>query len=123
MNRTAEIAKTIRSDLKAAFPGVKFSVRTSVFAGGSSIDVAVVSAPVTIHSAEFLAFENANPASHYEGNRWTDDATVFLHAVEAVASRLHEDSSDSQSDYFCCNFYFCYGFARLRLRLRKLRMI
>jgi len=32
-------AKKIRQALKEAFPGVKFSVRTDKYAGGSSIDV------------------------------------------------------------------------------------
>lgn len=36
---TADQAKMIRRSLREAFPGVKFSVRTSRYAGGSSIDV------------------------------------------------------------------------------------
>lgn len=36
---TAETAKLLRKALKAAFPGVKFSVRSDVYSGGSSIHV------------------------------------------------------------------------------------
>lgn len=36
---TADVAKLVRKDLKAAFPGVKFSVRIERYAGGSSINV------------------------------------------------------------------------------------
>ena len=35
----AETAKLIRQSLKEAFPGVKFSVRSSTYSGGASIDV------------------------------------------------------------------------------------
>lgn len=35
----AETAKLVRKHLKADFPGVKFSVRSSNYAGGASIDV------------------------------------------------------------------------------------
>lgn len=35
----AETAKLVRAALKRSFPGVKFSVRSSVYAGGASIDV------------------------------------------------------------------------------------
>ena len=36
---TVATADAMRKALKAAFPGVKFSVRSKVYAGGSSIDV------------------------------------------------------------------------------------
>lgn len=35
----AETAKLIRAALKKAFPGIKFSVRSSVYSGGASINV------------------------------------------------------------------------------------
>ena len=35
----AETAQLVRAALKAAFPGVKFSVRSSVYSGGASVDV------------------------------------------------------------------------------------
>ena len=35
----AETAKLVRTALKKNFPGVKFSVRSSVYSGGASIDV------------------------------------------------------------------------------------
>lgn len=35
----ADTAKLIRQAIKEAFPGVKFSVRSSVYSGGASITV------------------------------------------------------------------------------------
>ena len=42
---TVETAKLIRKALKAKFPGVKFSVRSRKYAGGSSIDVVWTDGP------------------------------------------------------------------------------
>ncbi|MDI7862545.1 hypothetical protein MRS76_11290 [Rhizobiaceae bacterium n13] len=41
----AETAKLIRNQLKAKFPGVKFSVRSDVYAGGASIRVNWIDGP------------------------------------------------------------------------------
>ena len=42
---TTDTAKLIRAALKSKFPGVKFSVRSKSYAGGSSIDVAWTDGP------------------------------------------------------------------------------
>jgi hypothetical protein len=41
----AETAKLVRTALKGAFPGEKFSVRSSTYAGGASIDVSWTDGP------------------------------------------------------------------------------
>lgn len=41
----AETAKLIRKALRADFPGIKFSVRSSTYAGGASIDVSWTDGP------------------------------------------------------------------------------
>jgi hypothetical protein len=43
----AETAKLVRAALKKAFPGVKFSVRSSVYAGGASMRVGWTDGPKT----------------------------------------------------------------------------
>jgi conjugative element/phage-associated large polyvalent protein len=40
-----DTAKLVRAALKAAFPGVKFSVRSDKYAGGASIDVSWIDGP------------------------------------------------------------------------------
>lgn len=42
----ADTAKLVRQALKAAFPGVKFSVRSNSYAGGASIDVSWTDGPL-----------------------------------------------------------------------------
>lgn len=41
----AETAKLVRQAVKEAFPGIKFSVRSSVYSGGASIDVSWIDGP------------------------------------------------------------------------------
>ncbi len=41
----AETAKMIRVELKRTFPGIKFSVRSSTYSGGASIDVSWTDGP------------------------------------------------------------------------------
>jgi hypothetical protein len=43
----AETAKLVKTALKKNFPGMKFSVRSSVYSGGASIDVSWVLGPTT----------------------------------------------------------------------------
>lgn len=43
----AETAKLVRKALKGAFPGVKFSVRSSTYSGGASISVSWTDGPTT----------------------------------------------------------------------------
>jgi hypothetical protein len=44
---TKETAQMIRAALKKNFPGTKFSVRTSYFAGGSAVDIGWTDGPTT----------------------------------------------------------------------------
>jgi len=44
---TAEVATHVRAALKEAFPGVRFSVRSRTYSGGSSIDVRWTDGPTT----------------------------------------------------------------------------
>lgn len=66
-----ECAKRIRADLKAAFPGVKFSVRSSYFSQGSAVDVRYAGGPP---EAEVQAIMNAYGGRGFDG---TDDSTFY----------------------------------------------
>ena len=44
--RTKEVAGFVRKVLKEAFPGIKFSVRSDLYAGGSSINVSWTDGPL-----------------------------------------------------------------------------
>lgn len=109
---TAEIAKRIRADVKAAqkagtLPAsMKVSVRTRRFAGGAAIDVTVTEAPFQIHASDYIAFEvKTRGHQHWDGQRYTLRARQVLEALEAIVAEYNRDDSDSQSDYFNVHFY------------------
>jgi hypothetical protein len=57
---TAETAKLVRQTLKAAFPGIKFSVRSDNYSGGSAIRVRWTDGPsVTAVRAKMFFYEGA----------------------------------------------------------------
>ena len=60
----AETAKLIRAALKESFPGVKFSVRSSVYSGGASIDVRYLDGPA-VKQVEAVA--GAFAGSYFDG--------------------------------------------------------
>lgn len=45
LSTQAQAAKRIRTDLKRAFPGVKFSVKSESFAGGNAVDISWIDGP------------------------------------------------------------------------------
>jgi hypothetical protein len=91
---TAETAKLVRKALKAAFPGVKFSVRSSEYAGGSSISVRYTDGP---RSSKVDAVAGQYAGADFDGmidlktysTHWMEpDGTVKIaHAQGTEASR------------------------------------
>ena len=69
----ADTAKIMRAELKAAFPGVKFSVRSSLFSMGSSIDVKWTDGPtqkavdVIVNGFAACSFDGRDDSTHYNG--------------------------------------------------------
>lgn len=109
---TAEIAKRIRADIKAAqksgaLPAsLKVSVRTSRFSMGSSIDVSVVAAPVQVHASDFIAHHVATKGREFwAGERYTAPARALLAKLEAIGEAYQRSEHDSQADYHNTNFY------------------
>lgn len=113
--RTVEIAKLIRADIKAAIKsgelpaGIKCSVTTESFSGGSSIDIRVTACPVQIWTESFLT---SNPNVFFEGERVTEEAKAILKTLKAIHRQYNFDHSDIQTDYFHVRYYggasFCW---------------
>ena len=96
--------KETREALKVAFPDFKFMVRKS-HAGGSSINVSIMSGPLDFGNIREAAHVNQYwVESHYEAH-----LVPFLEAVLKVikfgSDRQWYDRSDSQIDYFDTAFY------------------
>lgn len=88
-------ARNIRKELKAIYPGVKFSVRTSKYSGGNSIDISWTDGP---NSAQVDAIIGKYEAGSFNGmediyeSRSTPWNTVFGSARYVHTSRDYSDS-------------------------------
>jgi hypothetical protein len=71
-------AKNVRIELARAFPGVKFSVKTSRFSGGDSLRVSWTDGPTSGQVDEIVgkysagSFDGMQDLYTYERNAWTD---------------------------------------------------
>ncbi len=96
--------KETREALRVAFPDFKFLVRKS-HAGGSSINVSIMSGPVDFGDLDMP--KSVNP--YHVGTLFEDHQVGFLEAVIKVikygTERQWYDNSDAMTDYFDTAFY------------------
>lgn len=122
----AETAKLLRLALKESFPGVKFSVRSSVYAGGASIDVKWMDGPTSKTVDPILsAFKGSyfDGMIDYQGSNYhsLDGAEVRFGSnfvfgerrltkpmAEAVAAKVAEKYGRSDWAEVCGGEYFGY---------------
>lgn len=104
---TKEITKQIRNDLKV-MKGFKFSVRTEYFSMGSSITVKVLKSPIKVYKKSGVNYQlnQYQLDSDYYKEYLTDEILIELKKILDIVNKYHWDESDSQTDYFNCNFYF-----------------
>ena len=106
-----ETAKKIRKELKKAFPGVKFSVRSSSYSGGSSVDVNWQDGPMQkeveaiterFNSSSYDGMQDMKVTSGYEykGKIYNGADYIFANRslsseykkqIQAVAKEMFED--------------------------------
>jgi hypothetical protein len=92
-------AANLRQELKDAFPGVKFSVRSSSFSGGDSIDVGWNCGPTTAEVRRIAdkyragSFDGMDDLYTYESRAWT---TVFGDAKYVSCQRSVPQPGDSE---------------------------
>jgi hypothetical protein len=121
----ADTAKLLRQALKAAFPGVKFSVRSSTYSGGASITVAWNDGPTSAdvdatakryagatfdgmrdlkeHHSTLLADEDGNVAEVHFGADFVFTSRTITDAGKAraeasAAQALHPAGDDGTCD-------------------------
>ncbi len=114
---TTDIAKKIRTWITAEkkagnFPKeLKVSVRSSYFAGGSSISASITALPkdMEVFNAEWYKIEAEMGVcfTPYGMNRYSDDVQSIKDRIAAYINSFNYDGSESQVDYFDVNFYFC----------------
>jgi hypothetical protein len=106
----AETAKLVRAALKESFPGVKFSVKSSTYAGGASINVAYVDGP-TAAQVEAVAkvFQGAyfDGMTDYKGSNYNslDGQPVRFGSDFVFVSRRFTAPVLTGSVVETCNYY------------------
>lgn len=90
-----EVAKLIRKDLKRAFPGAKFSVRTQKYSGGSSIHVNWTDGP-TKGKVESLV-------GHYKGANFDGMQDMKIYHDEVVFSENGPELVSYGNDFLFFN--------------------
>lgn len=81
----AETAKLVRKALKAKFQGVKFSVRTSTYSGGASIDVRWTNGPLVqevdpiVKVFEGSGFDGMIDLKYGKTHYLKPDGSVYIH--------------------------------------------
>lgn len=102
MSRQARAAKNMRMQLKGAFPGVKFSIKSRSFAGGDSVDVSWVLGPTTgevdaiIGRYEPGSFNGMEDIYEYDRDavrsafRAVMGATKYAHSQREIPQELRE---------------------------------
>jgi DNA repair protein RadC len=101
---TTEVAREIRKELKLKFKGCKFSVVTSNYSGGSSITIALMESDfrVTVEDEDYI---QVNQYYINDSDHLTAEGKKLMERVMEIVNKYHWDESDSQADYFFCNFY------------------
>ena len=95
VNSLVAAGKNIRIELSAAFPGVKFSVRSSRFSGGDSLRVSWIDGPtdeqVSAIANKYAAgsFDCMTDCYNYEHSTWTD---AFGDAKYVQTTREYSDA-------------------------------
>lgn len=112
-----QAAANIRAELKKAFPGIKFSVRSKLFSGGDSIDVNWTDGPL-ISQVEAIAgrysagsFDGMQDLYEYSRSAWT---TVFGDAKYIHCTRHHTFEALKEAVREVC---FEYGWPLMKVEV------
>lgn len=90
----AETAKLVRQSLKEAFPGVKFSVRSSTYSGGASIDVSWTDGP---NAVQVESITKGYKAAYFDGS--IDYQRSIHHMMDGERVRFGADYITSTRHY------------------------
>ena len=91
----ADTAKLVRKALKAAFPGVKFSVRSKTYSGGASIDINYTDGPTqsevnaVVDQFQGADFDGMQDLKNYRGDTLLDGEMVSFGADFIFANRRY----------------------------------
>lgn len=109
---TASAAKLIRHLLRAAFPAVRFTVRTSRYAGGSSIDIRWTDGPSyarvddLVSALEGRGFDGMQDLAYQKGPFVVNGVAVrtscYIHCQRERSDALRQKAAQQVARYFGC---------------------
>lgn len=103
-----ETANEIRAALKAAFPGVRFGVRTSKYSGGSSIRVTYARGPASDKVSRIADrfqgrdFDGMTDSSSYRGSMLLVGAGGAVREVRCSGSFVFVNRDHDDATYAAC---------------------
>jgi hypothetical protein len=107
---TADDVKAIRTELKAAFPKWKFSVRKG--SGSLSVDVSILQGTCSFEEGFANSFQGKRYCQvnqYWIDSHWTDyedkQALLKINEIMHNAPGKYYDRSDAMTDYFDTAFY------------------
>ena len=111
-----ETAKLIRKSLKKAFPGVKFSVRSTSYSGGGSIDTTWVDGPTETQVKEIIfaydgkGFDGMIDLSYYYDSWLMPDGSVSIAKCRHLDIDNPPPAPEAELVHFSCGYN---GYKRL----------
>ena len=113
-----EVAKRVRADIadlvaSGGLPAARYSVRTSRYSMGRSLDVTISDVPFILSNEERVRYDWESPHAAMPTPvlpRYSDAARALLASVEAIVAAYNFDGSDTMSDCYHVNFYGDVGF-------------
>lgn len=97
-----DYAAAIRNDLKASFPGFKFSVTVHV----NSISIALMSAPKSPLAESGAVRAEINQYYISQSRELNTFGKGLFTKVDEIVKQYHWDDSRIEIDYFSCAFYY-----------------
>lgn len=91
---TKDVAKIMRAELKKAFPGFKFSVKTSSYSMGSHVEISYTDGPSPAAVEEVVGkfhsktFDGSDDSTHYHKSIWEGKKVSFGGSAPNVSRRL-----------------------------------
>jgi hypothetical protein len=123
------IAKEVREQLKAEFPGCKWSVRTEYYSMGQALNIELSQADVRVfRTAEEIRKDAVHGEAQWQTNerdnvvamaeqKWTqvhgnvvnyktftEEGKTLLNRAQEIINKDNWDRSDSQTDYYDVNY-------------------
>ena len=104
LSTAALAAKAIRIELKKAFPGTKFSVRSEIYSGGDSVNVFWKNGPTTsvinaiIKKYQYGHFDGMTDCYEFSNRRNNIPQVKFVFANRSVDHSLLDQTTDCEGD-------------------------